>query len=259
MLLSGKVSFYLDDDLIAQKEIWVNDNSGFRNIELSICDDCQTDSKESSFTYDNIAEVSNNWTEGSKHYYKIIVDILNIRTLQDQFFFTGEFLAYELELTNEEAKQVVINDENNAISIYKTDSSLFVCGASFSTNENGLLRTPPTTVIVKQLDGTVLFEAFHYHQANGNIGTWGTTCTEYIGIPRNSELLFEVEGIDYPVTAPLPLKKYLISGIVGQRCSTSCGSFNDIISDFGYGLPLDTDWRAKYPNLNSPYGVKSVE
>ena len=106
------------------------------------------------------------------------------------------------------------------------------------------------------MDGNILVSASHIHKsefASSGGQTSTTTCKIFTGIPRASELLFEVEGVDYPVTTLLTQKNHIEKGVlfVKSVSRVSCGTPTAMFfcgfvtnygvewqSNFGFGEPI---------------------
>jgi len=264
----GTVSFFLDDDLIDNKVrgIWASDQSGSTNIELSVCDDCDKISeRKKAFTF-TISDVGKDWIDGSDHYYRVIINEITVQTENEEFSFTGEFLAYELKVQVEGSKKVVLDDENNAINIFKTDSTLQLCGQIRPDNShlpfgNRRQESVPRPVTILDSERNVIplnrVTGTAFSLGSGGIDrgdTWqfffttdtklssfssniyGTNLScgdKFTGIPRGSDLIFLVDGIDYPVTTPLSQKNYIeIAYLTGSNMGVWSGK--GVATNFGY-------------------------
>lgn len=251
--VGGSVSFYLDDTLIKEKKLWASDQSGNKDIELFLVDNLppsfsERDEKNHIF---NVDDNSQSWIDGEPHIFRIIINQMSINTDNDKFAFSGEYIAYELEMTLDENKITIFDENNNAISIFKSDSVFLSKAKSASIsciNCGGLSGSSitPTTSIYKN-------DKFIIDVPQNN----------QINIQRGTDYVFRTDSVDYPVSTPLSQHNYYLTchpvfwlaftgwAFVGQQCTSS----------FGYACisPVIKEiWEIEGVEFNNPPPVEAM-
>ena len=269
--LDGTVKFYLDDELITTKKLYSSETGSSENYKLSILESLPPtsfDNRPQAFTF-TLSDEGADWLDKSEHTYRIIVTEINAEINSNQnikkFSWNGEKIAYELKVRVDESKKVVYDYKGEAVSIFKNDSTLQICGESIYQKENN--KAPqqkektinPPSVVVRDTNGNILTSAEHTSNvavaqiAEGrNVKYWYgistvNSCSEKTdGIPRDADIIFTVNGKDYPVHTPKSQINYHLSAFleplnIDGKIKTVCnGSYcanvytDGITSNFGF-------------------------
>lgn len=259
------------------------DESDTQNIKRAIPPPL-SQQKIKSFTYSQFAEDGKSWIDNSPHYFTVVITEIHafVHSEKDrkEFHSYNQHIPYELKMTAVESTVIILKEDINgkitAVEVFKSDDTLILCGQNIEKRRTGTVGfvheiAQPPRVIVKTLDGDVIVDASYKHVAGFNVGIVGTTiagqvifysgssCSlEFSGIPRGTDLIFVVNGIDYPVTTPLPNHKYIVKaqldfshktsqeytfcqsrqcGLIGTRTTSH---YDDVdYSNFGYGEKYD--------------------
>lgn len=213
----------------------------------------QQDKKNQTFT---LSDEGRDWEDGSEHAYRIVLTEVHAELLSDkqrkEFNWNGQEVLYRLDVKVNGAKKVILDEDNKAIEIFKSDNTLKLCGKSIYQHPshpiNPFTQTNnPPNVVVKDIAGNILVDA-SYSVGRNNAND--SSCRVFEGIPRGAELFFIVDGVEYTVTTPEHQQNYFIDATLEdpkQGCQTqttswrtfkSCANYyqhNDY-SNFGYGL-----------------------
>jgi len=163
--MNGVVEFWLDDDLIAKKHLYASETDNKKTYQLSLVNNLTVISenigetsyvnesgtttsvnltkkvpippsfteRKSNFTF-TLSDEGKNWADGSKHTYRVVIrDVhANIDSQSNfkVFDWSGEKIAYQLDVTVDQSKKTVIGAENKAVKIFKSDSTISICGES---------------------------------------------------------------------------------------------------------------------------------
>lgn len=240
--LDGTVKFYLDDDLIATKKIYGSD-SNKQNHELSIIDSLPPTSfdRPKAFTF-TLSDEGRDWEDKSEHTYRVVLTEVNANLDSNkdfkQFSWNGENIVYELKITVDDLKKVVLDDQNNAISIFKDDSTIQICGMSahwetpygYGQKPPYATENPRVTVKVDKIDSLpeTIIDNFTF---DSKLTKWKCnskhcfssfevtdSCSAKVdGLPRNSALTVTLDyqdnsrDIEYRILTPETQKNYHIS------------------------------------------------
>ena len=150
----------------------------------------------------------------------------------------GEKIAYELKVTVDGTKKVILDEANNAINIFKDDSTIQICGMATkqeipykgwqtdkTENPRVYVKVPMTYNELSVPSKTII--DFTFTSENPKIPKYkkhwfsnlavATSCSEKIdGIPRNSDIIIGLDynGVDrdveYEIKTPLTQKNYYI-------------------------------------------------
>jgi hypothetical protein len=233
--LDGTVKFYLDDDLISTKKLYSSETGSNDNYNLSILDSIPPPSfdRPQAFTF-TLSDEGSDWLDKSEHIYRVVVTEINAEINSNdnikKFSWNGEKIAYELKVKVDEKKKVVYDYTGKAISIFKNDSTIQICGSSIYQKESsrspnpGLKTNSPPSVLVKDTKDNVLstvdFNAINAvaGKAEGrNVKHWyGVTfvnsCSDKIyGIPRDADIIILVDGQSYSVHTPKSQINYYLN------------------------------------------------
>jgi len=133
--------------------------------------------------------------------------------------FKGNFNAYTLRLQFDKDGVVVRDNTGKAISVFPSDSTITECGQN-KAFANGFVSGKqkvwsPTGVTVQVLDdvnGLVLVTSANPVYGNQERDFWKRVCSEKVsGIPRNSELIFRVNGQDVMVMTKKTQQNFIIA------------------------------------------------
>ena len=248
--LDGTVKFYLDDDLITTKKLYSSETGSNENYKLSILDSIPPtsfDNRPQAFTF-TLADEGADWLDKSEHTYRIVVTEINAEINSNEnikkFSWNGEKIAYELKVKVDESKKVVYDYKGEAVSIFKNDSTLQICGYSIYQKENsqapiqGEKTISPPSVVVRDTSGNILASAEHTATvavagiAEGrNQKTWygvstvGSCSEKTYGIPRDADIIFTVNDKDYPVHTPKSQINYHLNAFLEpKQLSKSIGN-----------------------------------
>ncbi len=201
--------------------------------------------------------------DGDNCIYRVVLSEIhaNADSTSDfkEFNWVGQHVAYELLVTVDGAKKVVLQDDENgipkAVQIFKSDNTLKLCGQaifqhpSHPYNPFTQVASPPR-VIVTDADGNVIVDAGHGVTGPGNSSY--ANCSTFTGLPRGAEITFTVSNMDYTVTTPEHQVNYILNASLdggSQSCkslSTSWKQFRGCAtiysptnhSNFGFGVPI---------------------
>jgi len=272
----GTVEFFLDDTKVDSKYIWASGSNSDR-LTLSLLDSLSVtdniavapsftaqEKKNHTFT---LSDKGRDWIDGSEHIYRVVVTKLhaNLNSNNDfkEFQWTGQYIAYELKVKVDQSKKIILNEYDEAISVFKNDSTIQVCGSSMNqqgstskTPKLGLTTVSLPSVVIKDLDGNVLANVdFTASNASAidRTTTYKNSCSEKIdGIPRDSDVIFTVDGKDYPVHTPKSQTNYSIdqglqlvdTGVInnlGNTREASCTVYrNSWHCDYAYEPSIPT-------------------
>jgi len=271
----GKVKFFLGDQLIADKWIWLSsqseednqfvilDNLFFteRTVETKVTTfvvelDAEVlktviitekipippsfSDRKQAFTF-TISDEGRDWIDGSTHTYRVIITEFNVNADNERFGFTGEFLAYALAVTVDGQKIVVLGDDNNAISIFKSDATFVLtthatviyCGSAICS-EIGY-ATSPTVSIYKNGEFIIdLNSGTPPNPPSRTSGGWsGSRYEEKINLQRGTDYILKIEGVDYPISTPLSQSNWQVSCSPIFLDNKYTGE-DECVSNFGY-------------------------
>lgn len=233
--LDGTVKFYLDDDLISTKKLYSSETGSNDNYKLSILDSIPPPSfdRPQAFTF-TLSDEGSDWLDQSEHTYRVVVTEINAEINSDdnikKFSWNGEKIAYELKVKVDEKKKVVYDYTGKAISIFKDDSTIQVCGVGKYQKFPYLgIRTIESTnpsVTVKDTSGNILAQTDGIVSHSYPVPTCNakhcyptissSACTEKIsGIPRDKLIVIDVllgaEKMSYTLKTPLSQKNYYLN------------------------------------------------
>ena len=185
--ISGVVKFYLDDDLIATKKIWVSDGSKQTLVPLYVVDNIPPSFSErkTNFTF-TLSDEGKTWKTGTEHYYRIIISeltaSLNSEKEQKKFNWSGEHIAYELKVYADETRIAKISDSNKVISVPKSDGTVSVTSpvVNYRYRTNGTILTLCANFVYEieiKCASPMLPVSFSFYVKNTN---------EFIGMVDNS-------------------------------------------------------------------------
>ena len=243
--LEGTVKFYLDDDLITTKKIYGSD-SNKQNHELSILDSLPPTSfdRPKAFTF-TLSDEGRDWEDKSEHTYRVVLTEVNANLDSNkdfkQFSWNGENIVYELKVTVDDQKKVVLDQNNLATQIFKNDSTIQICGMSavaeipYKGWNLWYSETPIITVLTPTTENTKSVPIktivnLDWEQKKPNISCNKKHCFSSIkieescsakidGIPRNGKVLIKLDyennsifkDIEYFILTPKHQKNYHIS------------------------------------------------
>lgn len=270
--LDGTVKFYLDDDLVATKKLYSSESGDSNTHELSVVDSIPPKSfdRPTVFTF-TLSDEGRDWQDKSNHVYRVVITEINaeLKSNNDikKYTWNGEKIAYELKVTVDDTKKVILNEQNNAISIFKDDSTIQVCGMSAkqelpykgwqtfsSDNPRVIVKIPMTSnelssPVIKVIDFDYVSENPKIPKFNGrhwfsNIAV-NDSCSEKVdGIPRNTNILIILDyddnkrDVEYEIKTPLIQKNYYIHEILKYEKYPIADQYRDI-RWFGYNVSYD--------------------
>ena len=226
--LQGTVNFYLDDDLVAEKKLFASESGSAESYELFIVDPFSSTSipttfdRPKAFTF-TLSDEGRDWEDQSFHTYRVVVTDIDAEIISNKdrkyFSWNGQEVVYELKVKVNENKKVVIDGFNQAIEVFKNDSTIQLCGKS-SVEEiryKGWVRevTDVPTVTVTNAYSSILVPQQNEPDWNGksyiefeptladiprfkgkhlfDTVTVKDSCSEkYSGIPRDTDIVIEV-------------------------------------------------------------------
>ena len=218
--ISGLVKFYLDDDLIATKKIWISDRSKQTLIPLYVVDNIPPSFSErkTNFTF-TLSDEGKTWKTGTVHYYRIVISeltaSLNSEKEQKEFNWSGEHVAYELKVYADETRIAMITDSKNVISILKSDGTLKLCG-ELRKSDRYNVQFHPANVHV-EIDGVSVNTNPVVSMIVSEREYYGEICGLLLSnIQRNSTFTVYIDDASFTVHTPLSQKNYIISQKVLQ-------------------------------------------
>ena len=239
--LDGTVKFYLDDDLISTKKLYSSETGSNDNYKLSLLDSIPPPSfdRPQAFTF-TLSDEGSDWLDKSEHTYRVVVTEINAEINSDdnikKFSWNGEKIAYELKVKVDEKKKVVYDYTGKAISIFKNDSTLQVCGVgqyqgfpylgtkAIQTTNPSVKVTDTSGNILAQTDGKVShsYPVPKCNQKHCYPTISSSVCTEKLsGVPRDTDIIFELtlESRTQKYEAHTPLSQ--INYYISQNLETS--------------------------------------
>ena len=263
--LDGTVKFYLDDELIATKKLYLSESGDSNTHQLSIIDSLPPTSfdRPKAFTF-TLSDEGRDWKDESVHNYRVVITEINAKLISNNdsktYTWNGEKIAYELKVTVDGTKKVILDEANNAINIFKDDSTIQICGMStlqeipYKGWQQTKTDSPIVTVkipMTRNIQSTPVpfivisdFEpqdpkkpSFGSNHWFGNLSTL-SSCTEKIdGIPRNTNIIIELDYADntrdkkYELKTPLSQKNYYVYDKLGFSKYMVEGDNGKIISN----------------------------
>lgn len=279
--LEGTVKFYLDDNLIATKKLYLS--SSINSVKsFFVVDTVPPPFSDRPETFD-FTFTDEGFTDKSKHNFRAVLTNVNGKLLandvEKKIDWKGEFIAYDLELIVNESKVTVLNESGKTISIEKTDDKVVACGASGEnvsfeyTHCSGtkassckqIQRTniapdsPIPKMIVKDDNGIIIGEINSVELVSGK-----TTCKSIEGIKRNNVIDIIVDGKSFVKNTPVSQQNYNLEChqeggkiSVTYQCSSTCTATEHYepfrlvcTSNFGYestGEEICTSLSCKLP------------
>ena len=244
--LTGTVEFWLDDTLIKTKKLYASDVLDVISHPISVVDSIPPSSfdRPTTFTF-TLSDEGRDWTDGSEHIYRVVMRHIDadINSEQDhkKFIWSGEEIVYELKVKVDERKLTILDEENNAIAIFKSDNTLQICGNSifqWIKNVDVELHTPvvtahPYPVTITDIDGNIIASvSFTQLDASAPYKFYGVVdlkdCSEKVsGIPRNADIIFIIDGNKIPIHTPMSQVNYHHSVIWDESTKTTkCSAVN---------------------------------
>ena len=235
----GIVKFYLDDNIIPDgtKRFWAS-SSNQQKTPLFVVNDLSFNDKsvpyppifsdrKTNFTF-TLSDEGRDWKDGDIHYYRVVLTEIYAMIDSDNdfkvFSWNGENVAYELKVKVDGSKKVVLDDDNKAISVFKSDSKLKICSSSFlyeylqprGTYEFTSGTSVAYPIKVTYPDGVLIIDI--PPPAPPDLGSWSelinkgiyskSSCNSFNIIPRGTDIVFHMNGKDYPVKTPLTQQNY---------------------------------------------------
>ena len=253
--LEGTVKFYLDDTLITTKKLYASEQGDSKTHELSIVDTVPPSSfdRPKAFTF-TLSDEGQGWIDGSEHTYRVVLTEIdaeiNSNNDIEQYTWSGEKIAYELKVKLDERKKVVLGDDSYAVSVFKNDSTIQVCGTSeyfqFAYAKTGKIKSINPSVVVREAVASDNY--FAETGSNLNIkGTdnpnlscnskhcYGSTATTYCsavtsGIPRDTDIVIELtrggETKSYDIHTPKSQINYYVEQRASQHAKYVCNAYS---------------------------------
>lgn len=262
--LQGTVNFYLDDDLVAEKKLFASESGSAESYELFIVDPFSSTSipttfdRPKAFTF-TLSDEGRDWEDQSFHTYRVVVTDIDAELISNKdrkyFSWNGQEVVYELKVKVNENKKVIIDGFNQAIEVFKNDSTIQLCGVANveEVRYQGWIREKAKVplVTVTNAYSSILVPQQNEPDWNGksyiefipkdaeiprfkgkhlfDTVTVENSCSpKYEGIPRDTDIIIEV--VDsfngrtfYEVHTPKSQFNYYINQ-----------GFNSATSNFGY-------------------------
>jgi len=214
MLVQGRIQFWLDSNLEADRFFFGQGQATNKTLALTI--DGKPDYK---FTF---KDEGANWEDGSSHYFKVMITQVNatVGTGFDTLSYASHtnFLAYELQMKLDKSKVVVKNLQGFAQTQYPADITIQTCGQTGiigsqftggdSFNEYVIANSVSSPEIQILNNGYQIADLPPTVPSNPipNSETpqkFGVVCgTKITGLPRDTILMFKVNGVGYLVQTP---------------------------------------------------------
>lgn len=235
-----------------------------------------TDQEKKNFSF-TLSDEGRNWVDKSQHTFRVVLTEIHANLDSDkdnkEFHWTGQHVSYKLTITVDETKITVLNDENNSISIFRSDGTFSVTSPTWNGNTQSLTcsRRPnlcgqdnallPVSfdVFVKNNDslislGTVnnnnllVTQTSSFHCGGFPVevcstnyittSTWSNPI--FVNIPRNSNIIVKTsDGQSFEFHTPLSQHNIFLSCIGEPDNSASNVKVKAIscTSNFGYEFP----------------------
>lgn len=193
------------------------------------------------------------WNHDEVHVYRAVIEEVHAKLSSDndhkEFHFNGQFIAYELEMKVNGKKKVVLNSDNKAVEIIKSDITLNSCTESkYACIFCGYEQHRKEIRFSSTVPGVEILDADRNKIQTVTSISGENNCSAISGIPRDSDIIFVVNGKDYPVHTPLSQFNYHITGEVVQTGNSRYTEFignverngllprygNQVVSNFGY-------------------------
>ena len=279
--LEGTVEFYLDDDLITTKKLYGSEQGSTNTHELFIVDSIPPpfSNRPLAFTF-TLSDEGKDWVNNSDHVYRIVITEISAVLQSDEntkrFSWNGQKIAYELNVRLDDSKKVILNQSNNAISIFKSDSTIKMCGTSehfkFKYGMGGTTVSNNPSVTVRNSDNVILAQIGSNLTINESISdnlqktgkhNYGSIVTSYCsetmsGIPRDSDIVIELkrdgETKSYEVHTPKSQINYHIDQKTTKEAKYVCA--RDDPNSNGCATPT-TVWSDIFEQFSSNFGYSS--
>lgn len=237
IVVTGKFKAFLDDKQIGLDRTFTG--IGFttnKSLPLTI------DGKPA-FTF-TFADEGLGWADKSIHYFKVYITDIDATVGEgfdtQSYKYSTRFLGYILTMTVDGTKKVVIGTDNTAISVFKSDSTIQVCGQNAGRTTRYEFGKyvytpfpalyPPRVDIVVNGFKVVSSASVLFGSRDADFGALGCSVPQS-GIPRGTDVVFRVDGKDFTVHTPLTQYAYKascnyrnsISGIIGTTCTSNFG------------------------------------
>jgi hypothetical protein len=251
--LEGTVKFYLDDTLITTKKLYASEQGDSRTYDLSIVDSLSSFDRSQAFTF-TLSDEGQGWIDGSEHIYRVVITDIDVEINSnkdiEQYTWNGEKIAYELKVTLDESKKVLLGENNEALSIFKNDSTIQVCGVSkyfqFAYGKTGTIKSNNPSVVVRE----AVASDNYFAETGSNLsikGTdnpnlscnkkhcYGSTATTYCsavtsGIPRDTDIVIDVkrdgETKSYEIHTPKSQINYYVEQKASEHAKYVCNMWS---------------------------------
>ena len=262
----GTVEFFLDDTKVDSKYIWGSGSNSDR-LTLSLLDSLSVtdniavapsfsaqEKKNHTFT---LSDEGRDWIDGSEHTYRVVITKIHANLNSDkdfkEFQWTGQHIAYELKVKVDQSKKIILNEDNEAISIFKNDSTIQIGTQStyhtirYVNVQGTVYSNPPTVTVTDTMGKRLLTKADTTFSSqsgsltgSGGVGgvskcyakhCYGTATTTSFsppiaGIPRDSDIIIKLtrdgETKSYEVHTPKSQFNYFIEHKPDKSGSGKC-------------------------------------
>ena len=160
-----------------------------------------SEQEKRNFTF-TLKDEGQNWVDQQEVTYRaVLTDVhaeINGADGMKKFDWLGQEVIYELDLKVDGAKRVILDEDLiSKIEVLKSDNTIKLCGSwiyqygakDVSGVSSYQSRNPPNVTVIDS-NGDVLVEASHGVSPSG--GSSGSSCSTFTGIPRGSELKFNL-------------------------------------------------------------------
>lgn len=276
--LEGTVEFLLDDIKVATKRLWSSESVINQNvIPLKIVNFVPPPFDDRPETFD-FTFSDEGFVDGSTHVFRVIFRDISGTLNGNVFDFSGEFIAYELVLTVDESKIIIVDEKGDLVPVLKSDSTLTVCAGGerqvykitslkpFKASQKILPAvTTPFAIKILNSDETLIDMINTFTSTANNVEPSKTTPTKYqckaiTGLQRGTDYIIHLSGIGLDIPISLPLSQHNINLQFTTLCLSKCISDGGIksvstythgVSNFGFtysdrltmcdrdGIPLD--------------------
>src|SRR3990167_53047 len=234
----GTMQTWLDDKMISEDKIYVymggvHSKRTVLNIDNEI-KPIGFRHQAKTFTFSDEGET---WHDKEKHHYRIIIKDITVWAVSQDgkkktYQFEGEFIAYDLEMVVDGTKKTILGENNEAIAVFKLDSSLSRCAqfGEVSADRHGGVRTGLTTqqppMYAYDANGKLLAE--NIGEVSGTQKTDPLrlvhTCITITGVPRNTDIKLVAGNKEFFVKTPLTESvSYIINCHLERHCESNFG------------------------------------
>lgn len=260
VVIDGEVEVLLDGQSKGKRYLSYSGQLPTNLIRLNVDKESRLLAERTHSLTFTLADEGKDWVDGSIHDLKIVLNKLDGQVISNgqvqNFEYGKDLILYRLEMTVDQTKQVSFDEDHNAISVFKADGVLQVCGSkTFYPSGN-----PTNTNLGWQGNKSPNVKVFHDGKELVDIKP-SYDCNVFSQLPRNSEIILIVtdQKILDPyssILVPLPSETfkiitpvtkssyhiqcyhaYISNGDFDRWCNSNIGFSRSVEKGTSYGLP----------------------